>query len=185
MSVEDIFIGGIIIILERPLSNEYDPYFEKYINLVPSGDLIQCFIEQMDPFLTLVSNLSEMEVQYRYAQGKWSIKETVGHLCDAERMLSYLSFRIIRGDSISIPPINLGEFVIQGKYSRRDMTDIFHEWKAIRKSTIYLFKSLEKNDYEKKGLLKDHPITVLAIACILLGHTEHHINILHDCYQIY
>lgn len=172
------------MITERPLSNEYDDYFERYVQLVPAGDLIQNYARQMDSFYALISNLTESESEFCYEEGKWSIKEVVGHLSDAERMLSYIMFRTIRGDSTIIPGINLGDYVIRGEFHKRTILDLLEEWKLVRQSTLFLIKNLRQEDLQQEGIMKNHRITVLASACILLGHTEYHINILHERYHI-
>jgi hypothetical protein len=171
-------------VTERPLPYEYNKYFERYVKLVPAGDVNQYFVEQMTTLNSLITNLSESAAETRYEEGKWSIKEIMGHLIDAERMLSYLTFRILRGDSSVIPAINLGEYVTQGKYQRRLISEILEEWSSVRQSTIFLFKGLEKEDFQKTGTLKNHPISALATAYILIGHTQHHMNILHERYNL-
>ncbi|WP_421385211.1 DinB family protein [Bacillus salacetis] len=169
---------------ERPLPSEYEEYFERYVKLVPAGDVNELFVEQMNTMNSLLSDMSESAAETSYEEGKWSIKEVAGHLSDAERMLSYLTFRIIRGDSSIIPAINLSEYALQGKYQRRPMLDILEEWKSIRESTLLLFKGLENEDFQKTGTLKNHPISVRASAYILLGHTQHHMNILFERYNL-
>ncbi len=172
------------MITERPLSHEYDEYFERYVKLVPRGDLTQIYVKQMESFCSLISNLSESEAEFRYEEGKWSIKEIVGHLSDAERMFCYRLFCMTRGDSTPIPPINLGEYVIQGGFHNRPILEILQEWKSVRQSTLSLINNLRQEELRNMGNIRNHPITVLAAACIILGHVEYHIHILHERYHI-
>jgi hypothetical protein len=175
---------GLRLITERPLSHEYDEYFERYIKLVPTGDLTQIYVEQMESFYSLISSLSESEAEFRYEEGKWSIKEIVGHLSDAERMLCYRAFCLARGDATPIPPINMGDYVVQGKFHERTILETLKEWQSVRQSTISLINNLREQDLRNVGTFRNHPITVLAAACIIPGHVEHHIHILHDRYHI-
>lgn len=172
------------MITERPLPKEYDQYFERYMKLVPAGDLNQVYVKQMESFYLLISRLSETEAEFRYEQGKWSIKEVVGHLIDAERMLSYRLFCMARGDSTPIPTINFGEYVIRGRFNKRPIQGIVEEWKSVRLSTLTLINNLREKDLRNTGTFRNNTLTVLAAACIIPGHVEHHIHILHENYKI-
>ncbi|HZH62745.1 MAG TPA: DinB family protein [Metabacillus sp.] len=172
------------MITKRPLPQEYDDYFERYMKLLPAGDLIEIYVNQMRSFYSLISRLSESEAEFRYDQGKWSIKEVVGHLSDAERMLSYRLFCIARGDSSPIPSINFGEYVIRGGFNKRPIQEIVEEWKSVRQSTLTLINNLRENDLRNMGTFRNNTLTVLAAACIIPGHVEHHINILYENYNI-
>lgn len=172
------------MITERPLPQEYDEYFEWYVKLVPAGDLTQIYVKQMESFYSLISRLSESEAEFRYEEGKWSIKEIVAHLSDAERMFCYRVFCMSRGDSTPIPSVNLGEYVIRGGFNKRPILETLQEWRSVRQSTITLINKLRQEDLRNTGTVKNHPITVLATACIIPGHVEHHINILHKRYNI-
>lgn len=172
------------MITERPLPKEYDEYFERYIKLVPAGDLTQVYDEQMKSFCLLISTLSESEACFRYDQGKWSIKEVIGHLSDAERMFGYRILCMSRGDSTPIPPINLAEYVIRGGFDKRPIQELLQEWNNVRQSTLALINNIRQEDLRNTGTVRNHSITVLAAACIILGHVEHHMNILHEKYHI-
>jgi len=124
------------MITERPRSQDYDNFFERYVRQVPDGELTKIYVQQMDSFYSLISSLSESEAEFRYEEGKWSIKEIVGHLSDAERMFCYRAFCMARGDSTSIPSINTGEYVIQGGFHKLPVLETLQEWKSVRQSTI-------------------------------------------------
>jgi hypothetical protein len=184
LGVKTLKMEGLLMIIERPLSNEYDEFFERYVKLVPTGDLTQIYIKQMDSFYRLISSLSESEAEFRYEEGKWSIKEIVGHLSDAERMFCYRVFCSARGDSTPIPSINPREYVIQGGFHKRSILETLQEWKSVRQSTISLINNLRQEDLLNTGTFRNHPTTVRAVAYIIPGHVEHHTNILHERYNI-
>lgn len=104
------------MITERPLPSDYEAYFGQYIDLVPTGDLHQVYQTQMESVYAQIAGLSEREGEFRYADGKWSVKEIIGHLSDAERMFGYQIFCMARGYSAPIPPLNLAQCVIQGSF---------------------------------------------------------------------
>ncbi|KAA0549522.1 DinB family protein [Bacillus sp. BGMRC 2118] len=172
------------MITERPLSHEYDKYYERYITLVPSGDLVQIYSEQLSTFHSLLSGLTEDKAEFRFEEGKWSIKEIVGHLCDAERMLSYVTFQMIRKDDNLISSINFNDYVIRGNYHNRSILNLLEEFKSVRKSTISLINTIRNEDLQLGSTFRQHPLTVLAAVCIIVGHVEHHMRILRKCYRI-
>ncbi len=138
----------------------------------------------MDELCSLISILSEEEAEYRYASGKWSIKEVTGHLTDTERVCAYRLLCACRGESTPMPSFDENEYVVQGAFHKRPILEILNEWKTVREATISLLKSLTMESLQNEGIFKNRPNTALVAACIIPAHVGHHINILHERYGI-
>jgi hypothetical protein len=157
---------------------------ENYMRFVPEGDLIDICIQQMEEVTSLISNLSEEAAEYRYASGKWSVKEVLGHLADTERVCTYRLLCAARGDSTPMPSFDEKEYVIQGNFHKRPILDLLNEWKTVREASISLLRSLTKNSLQNEGTFRNRPNKALLAACIIPAHVGHHINVLHERYGI-
>jgi hypothetical protein len=152
--------------------------------MVPDGDLIEICVGQIQSLSAVVSNLSEDQAEFRYAAGKWSVKEVIGHLADTERVCSYRLLCASRGDPTPMPSFDEDAYVIQGAFHKRPVLGVLDEWCTVRESTISLLKSLTPASLQNVGSFRNRPTTALAIACIIAGHLNHHMNILHERYQV-
>lgn len=169
------------MIIERPPDGNS---IEKYMRFVPEGDLIEICIQQMDDVIGLISNLSEEAAEYRYASGKWSVKEVLGHLTDTERVSAYRLLCAARDDSTPMPSFDENEYVIQGGFHMRPILDLLHEWKTVREASISLMRSLTKKSLQHEGTFRNRPNKAIVVACIIPAHVGHHINVLHERYGI-
>jgi hypothetical protein len=168
--------------MTRPDSTEYAPYFEKYISLVPEGDIAMTLKLQIDSTLSLIRGLSEAQGDLRYAPGKWSVKEVVGHLIDAERIFAYRALRFARNDATPLPGFDENSFVADAGFGARSLADLAEEFEHTRKSNVCLFKSLDGEPSLRLGVASDNKISVRAIAHIIAGHELHHVGILQSRY---
>jgi uncharacterized damage-inducible protein DinB len=134
--------------------------------------------------LARLSPLSDEQGQFRYAPGKWSIKDLVNHLSDAERVFAYRLLRIGRGDRTPLPGFEENDYAAAADADRRPMTVVLAEWAAVRDATSALAQSLREADWSRQGTTSDAPATARALLYIILGHTEHHIAVLADRYAI-
>ncbi|MCR2805143.1 DinB family protein [Paenibacillus soyae] len=172
------------MLTNRPHQNDYNIFFDRYVKLLDNGDLIEIYNQQEKAVITMVERLSDSDADYRYGTEKWSIKEVLGHLCDAERMFNYWMFCIARNESNPIASIHIGRYVEQADFAKRPISEVLEEWASIRKSSLTLLKSLQPEDFQKKAMFRDYPTTVLAIACIIPGHVQHHIHVLQERYHV-
>jgi len=177
-------MGVIFLLTKRPQQEDYKGFFDSYVKLLSNGDLIEIYNQQEEVVTKMIERLSESDADFRYEKDKWSIKEVLGHLCDAERMFNYWMFCIARNESNSIAPIHIADYVAQANFAKRPISEILEEWRSIRKSSVTLLKSLQSEDLQKKAIFRDYPTTVLAIACIIPGHVQHHIHVLSQRYHI-
>ena len=168
--------------MTRPNSTEHAPYFEKYISLVPEGDIVLTLRHQIESTLSLIRGLGEVQGEVRYAPGKWSVKEVIGHLIDTERIFAYRAMRFARNDATPLPGFDENSFVANAGFGSRSLADLAEEFEHTRKSNVYLFKHLDGDSLLRRGAANDNEISVRAIAYVIAGHELHHVGILRSRY---
>jgi len=168
----------------RPDASEYAPYYGTYVGTVPEGDLLQILEDQHRDTQALLGGLSEAQALHRYAPGKWSVKEVVGHLTDAERVFSYRALRFARGDAKPLQGFDENAWVPPGKFDARPLADLAAEFAVVRRATVALFRSLDAAALERRGVASDNLVSVRALAYIIAGHERHHVDILHERYGV-
>jgi uncharacterized damage-inducible protein DinB len=167
---------------KRPLKGDYADYYEKYIALVPSGDFLEFLQEQRQDLLNLLSPLNEQQAEFRYGPDKWSIKEVVGHINDAERIFAYRLLRFSRGDQTPLASFEQDGYIKTGKFEARTLKELLDEFSAIRESTILLVRSMDAEAWLRRGVASQKEITTTALAFIIAGHVKHHRVILEERY---
>ena len=167
---------------ERPKPGEYNPYYDKYISLIPGTNVVGTLAGQLPKTVALLSSLSEQDGELRYAPGKWSLKEALGHVIDTERIMSYRALRIARGDNTPLAGFEQDDFARNGPHSTIRLVDLVEEFKSVRAATIALFRNLREEDWKRQGVANKDNITVRALAYIIAGHELHHRNILEERY---
>jgi uncharacterized damage-inducible protein DinB len=168
--------------MDRPDKTEYAPYFERYISKVPDGDINELIFRQLTEFGSQIGTFSEELAAFRYAEGKWSVKEVVGHITDCERIFGYRALAIAREDKTPLPSFDQDAYVEKGRFDTRTMTDIAVEFTTLRQSMIRLFGSFDERAWNRRGSAGDNDVTVRAIGWILVGHMNHHREVLKDRY---
>jgi len=170
------------ITIARPASTEYIPYFARYVDLVPEGDILDRLRRQVDETASLVGKLSDHDADYRYAEGKWSVKEVIGHLVDAERIFLYRALCFARGESKELPGWDENEYVARAKFGARRLADLVAELRTARADTVSFFSGLDAEELMRKGSANKREYTVRAIAYVAAGHERHHGNIIRERY---
>jgi uncharacterized damage-inducible protein DinB len=159
------------------------PFYQKYVDLVPQGaslsELLEQNIRSMHDFL---SAIPEEKWSFRYAEGKWSIKELVLHLADAERIFSYRALCIARGETASLPGFDENKYAALSNADARDKESLIQELKAVQTATALLFQSFDDAQLERTGTANNNPIQVRTIGAVAAGHLLHHKNILQERY---
>jgi hypothetical protein len=168
--------------LIRPNSNEYAPYYEKYVSLVAPGDITATLNQQLGSTLDLLRSIDESRAGERYAPGKWSIKELVGHLIDTERIFSYRVLRFARNDKTPLSGFEQDDYVREANFDDQLLSDLAAEFEYVRRSNIQLFKSLSEDAWSRRGTANDVEVSVRALAFIMAGHEAHHVQILKTRY---
>jgi hypothetical protein len=167
---------------ERPKPAEYNVYYDRYISLIPGSDIVTTLATQLPKTIAFLSSRSEQDGELRYAPGKWSVKEVVGHMIDTERIMAYRALRFARNDRTPIPGYEQDDFVREGPYADLRLADLIEEFKAVRASTIALFRNLRSGDWTRRGVANQNEISVRALAYVIAGHEIHHRNILEERY---
>ena len=165
-----------------PEVTEYNSYYGRYVSLVPGRDLTQTLDAQLAQTLPILRGISEEKSLHRYAPGKWSIKEMLGHLIDGERIFTYRALRFARRDGTPLPGFDQDPYVAAAHFDAQPWTDLIAEFEHVRRSTILFFRALTSEDLMRIGTASQNAITVRALGYIIAGHELHHIGILRDRY---
>jgi uncharacterized damage-inducible protein DinB len=173
-----------VIMLKRPKMNEYHPFFERYVTLVPDEKLFDILKEQQETTINLLRNISSEQAEYQYEEKKWNLKEVLGHMADAERVLSYYLFVVARGDTLSFPPFDKDLYTTNADFNRLDFQDILSDFSIVRQCTSSLIACLSNNAWIRTGTILNHPTTARALAYIIAGHERHHQAIIKERYLL-
>jgi hypothetical protein len=168
----------------RPQADEHNPYYSRYIDLVPDTDILDTLQRQMNETLTIFKGVSEEKGNYRYAADKWSVKEVLGHLTDTERVFGYRALRVARNDQMPLAGFEQDDYVRFGPFARRPLAELANEFAAVRQSSIFLFRELDEEAWARRGTANNSVISVRALAYIMAGHELHHRRILKEKYGL-
>jgi hypothetical protein len=168
---------------KRPEVTEYNPYYSRYVNLIPEGDLLYILKEQVKETNILLKDITHKQAHFRYAPDKWSLKEVIGHLTDTERIMGYRLLCIARGETVLLPGYDDKMYVLNASFNRLPMHDLLGNFHAVRQSTLHLLKSLDQEAWMRRGNANGSDVSVRAIACIIAGHELHHRQIIKERYM--
>jgi uncharacterized damage-inducible protein DinB len=168
----------------RPHTSEYAPHYHTYISGVPEGDVVAIMRDAGRELHAAVMAIPEQRGGFRYAEGKWTIREVIGHLIDAERIFTYRALRIARSDATPLPGFEENDYVRTAGSDERTLASLGQELAAVRESTVLLFQSLPTDAWVRRGTASGKEISVRAIAYIVAGHPLHHLRILRERYLI-
>jgi DinB superfamily len=170
--------------MQRPDTDEVAPYFRRYTDLVPDGDLFERLAGQMEETVALFGRLSDAQADSRYRADAWSVKEVVGHLADTERVFCYRALRFGRGDATPLSGFDQDAFVAGAGFAGHTLAEITAEFQAVRSATIALFKGFDVAASRRAGVANGNRISVRGIAFCIAGHELHHLTVLHERYGI-
>lgn len=168
--------------MNRPQPSEYDPYYETYISLVPENEIKPVLAAQTAELTALFAKVPEEKGAFAYADGKWSVKELLGHLIDAERMFAYRTFRISRGDKTPIEGFEQDGYIENAHSNERSFAELLTEFELLRQANMIFFNNLKDDAWTRTGTANEKEISVRAIAFIMAGHIRHHLLILNERY---
>jgi uncharacterized damage-inducible protein DinB len=166
----------------RPEKSEYAPYYEKYVSLVPEADIVATLARQNEETLALLRTVTEERAGFRYEPGKWSIKQVVGHLIDAERIFAYRALAIARGERQPLPGMEQDEYMARADFDARTLADLAEEFGHVRRANVLMLRGLDDEAWSRRGVASDNEVTVRALAYIIAGHEAHHVQILRARY---
>ena len=170
-------------IIQKPQPGEYDPYAIMYIRLLPDdGLIIKHLDEQRAATVRFFQSIPPQKLTYRYAPGKWTVKEILLHIIDDERIYAYRALRFARGDSTPLPGFDQDPYALSSQANDRSIETLLDEYQAVRRSTLSLFSNFPEESFTRGGTANGHYVSVRALLYHLAGHELHHINIIKEKY---
>lgn len=169
-------------LINRPEPAEYPPYYEKYISLVPQGEILTTLEQQLDQTLALLRSIPESKGGSRYAPDKWSIKELIGHVIDTERIFAYRALRFARHDQTPLSGFEQDDYIREAAFDECKLADLATEFEHVRRANLYLFRHLNPAAWQRRGVASLGEVSVRALAYIIAGHERHHLEILKTRY---
>jgi uncharacterized damage-inducible protein DinB len=180
--LESAVVSPVGVAIEPPQPGEYAPYYERYISLVAGTDVLAALDQQRRRTVLLLSGRSDADGDFRYAPGKWSAKEVIGHVCDTERIFAYRALRVARGDATPIEGFEQDDYVRNGPFAGRALGDLIEDYIAVRRATLALLRNLDEAAWMRRGIANKNEVSVRALAYIIAGHELHHRRILEEKY---
>lgn len=169
--------------IEKPARGEYAPYTMRYIGLLPDDGLVlKHLAENLKATTDFILSLPEEKLSYRYAEGKWTIKEILLHLIDDERIYAYRALRFARNDKTELPGFEQDDYALNSGANRRSIKDLLKEFAAVRCATISLFEGLDRKALKRAGIASGNIMSVRAAAYHIAGHEMRHLNIIRERY---
>jgi uncharacterized damage-inducible protein DinB len=168
--------------MSKPLPNSYPVYFKNYVDQVPDEDLLTGFQNQSAIIKEFLSSVTEEKSGYAYDTGKWTIKEVLQHIIDAERIFNYRALCFARKEATSLPGFDENAYADNSNANSRSWQDLVDEFLTVRSSTEYLYKSFTDEALATSGISNNNPATVLSFGFITLGHFYHHKKVLQERY---
>nr|WP_314835348.1 DinB family protein [uncultured Flavobacterium sp.] len=162
--------------------NEYSNFNATYIKAAANVELIEELEICLHEFIRFVQNIPMDKFDYRYAEGKWTIKDIIQHVIDTERIFAYRALRISRNDTTPLPGFEENDYVENTKANKRGIQDLLAEFSAVRYATLFLFKSFSEEQLKRMGTASGTAISVRAIGFIIIGHQKHHQNVFQERY---
>jgi hypothetical protein len=168
----------------QPLTNEYNPFYEGYIQLASAGNqpILKRLKSQLNAIDDFLADIPVNKHDYAYADGKWTVKQVISHLIDTERVMTYRAMRIARNDQTDLPGYNQDAIVANTDIDKYSYEDLVDELVMLRQANLFFFKCLTDDDMRKKGTANGHVVSAGALLFIIYGHIEHHFNILKEKY---
>jgi DinB superfamily len=170
--------------MERPREREYAPFYAAYVALVPETDILGVLERQADEIRQLAASVRAEREIHRYAEGKWSVREVLGHIVDGERVFGHRAFCISRGETAALPSFDESQYAAAARCQAIPLSELSEELALVRRSNLAVLRRLEPREWERVGTASGKPVSVRALAWVMAGHPRHHVNILHERYGL-
>jgi hypothetical protein len=169
---------------QRPSESEYAPFYAGYVALVPEQDVLAVLARQLVELRAWAATVPHDRERHRYAEGKWSVREVVGHLGDAERVFGYRAAGISRGDQTPFPSFDENAYVAGAGFDEASLATLVDEFLHLRAANVAMFGRLAPESWAAAGTASGARVTVRALACMMAGHVRHHVRILAERYAV-
>jgi hypothetical protein len=170
--------------MTRPSESDYAPAHAAYVALVPEDDIMSAMEQQSSEMQKVLSSLDEPKSQYRYADGKWSVKEVIGHIVDAERIVGYRALAVARGEQQPLPGFDEQTYVQNASFDGWKLGDLAEEYALCRRTNIVFFKNLPAEAWDRSGTANNARVSVRGLAYVIVGHARHHLQVLRERYGL-
>lgn len=166
----------------RPEAAEFAPFYAAYVAAVPEGDIVTILRRDGEEWQRMLAEIPEARGDHRYAEGKWSIRQLVGHVSDAERIFTYRALRIARGDRTPLAAFDENAYAETAGSDHRTLAALAAELAVVRGASVALFNSLPDEAWTRTGTASEKTVSVRALAYITAGHARHHLKMLQERY---
>ena len=170
--------------MTRPAATDYAPGHAGYVALVPEDDVMTAMEQQSSEMQKVFASIDEARGAYCYAPGKWSIKEVMGHIADAERILGYRALAVARGDQTPLPSFDEQEYVANANFDDWKLGDLAEQYALSRRTNIVFFQNLRDEAWERRGVANNTSVSVRGLAYVIVGHVRHHLQVLRERYGV-
>ena len=157
-------------------------FFQRYVNVVKEDDVVKAIRENSSQFKKFLVRIPKKKIGYAYAEGKWTIKEMLQHMIDAERVFTYRALTFSRKDGTALPGFDENNWAANAQAGHRKWQELVREFKALRKATECLFESFTEDQLLATGTASGHPINTIALGFIIAGHVAHHMAVIRERY---
>ena len=168
--------------MKKPETTGLPELYKRYVDAVEYDDLIPALIKSGNESLELFRSIPEASADYRYAEGKWSIREVINHMMDAERVFSYRALTFSRGDTTELPGFDENGWAVEANASNRRLYKLIEEYANLRASTVDLFSSFSQEMLERSGAANGVSMAVVTLGYLIAGHEAHHRKVLVERY---
>jgi len=168
--------------MTRPYLSDFPTFYQGYVDTVDSDNILETLRQQRDKTTSFFKSVSDEKANYAYAEGKWTVKEVLGHMVDSERVFVFRALSFARGEEQSLPGFDENTYVPAGKFGDRTLQSLIDEYTSVREATLTFFNNLRDEDWAKTGIANNGNFTVNSLAYIIAGHNEHHLKILAERY---
>jgi len=165
-------------------AGEYAPFYQPYLDALGAGDLVEILESQLSSTAMTLEGVPREKEDFRYAAGKWSVKEVIGHLADSERVFGYRALRFARADETALSGFDENAWMPAAYFNARSLADVAAEFAAVRRASLALFRSFDDTAAARRGTANGRGITVQALVAIVAGHERHHLRILKERYGV-
>ena len=170
--------------MQRPTETEYAPFYASYVALVPETDILGVLEQQVEEIQRLAGSLPAERESYRYAEGKWSIRQVLGHIIDGERVFGYRAFSFSRGEQAALPSFDENQYVAGARSDSIPLRELVEELALVRQGNLVVLRRLDAREWAQVGTASGKPVSVRALAWVMAGHPRHHLKTLRERYGV-
>ncbi|HTQ79976.1 MAG TPA: DinB family protein [Thermoanaerobaculia bacterium] len=170
--------------IEKPAPSEYPASAAEYVVEAPAGDIVAALAAQPEVLRQGIDGVPAERERFRYAEGKWSLREVVGHIIDFERVVGYRLFAISRGERAPLPAFNENAYVARSRFDQQRLAELARDFALARESNLAIVRRLDGEDWSATGIANGNPVSVRALTFMLAGHAQHHMAVLRDRYGV-